>query len=368
MRDWIRLWPAIRSLFDSSTSFSSSTPTHHELEDDEDCISDDSGSSRNNLLQLHHCESSDSSTYRTSSSIREVDLMPAEAICDLQAIAMRMIAAGYLRECIQVYGSVRKSSFDSSFRKLGIEKLSIGDVQRLEWEALEGKIRRWIRAARVCVRILFASEKKLCEQIFDCVHPLKKEKIKERKLQFFVFLILLCYFQFLSADAKIKEGLVPMTTSLSRDLIFLILQFLDEEKFKETVHILQKESGLFFSMNYFEDLILDGKWEEVERYLSGFTRVDDNRYSMKIFFEIRKQKYLEALDKHDRAMAVKILAKDLKVFSSFNEDLFREITQLLTLDNFRENEQLSTYRDAKTARTIMLGELKKLIEANPLFL
>ncbi|XP_017603974.1 exocyst complex component EXO70A1-like [Gossypium arboreum] len=159
----------IDSLFDSSTSFSSSTPTHHDLEDDEDCISDDSGSSRNNLLQLHHCESSDSSTYRTSSSIREVDLMPAEAICDLQAIAMRMIAAGYLRECIQVYGSVRKSSVDSSFRKLGIEKLSIGDVQRLEWEALEGKIRRWIRTARVCVRILFASEKKLCEQIFDCV-------------------------------------------------------------------------------------------------------------------------------------------------------------------------------------------------------
>ncbi len=26
--------------------------------------------------------------------------------------------------------------------------------------------------------------------------------------------------------------------------------------------------------------------------------MDDNRYSMKIFFEIRKQKYLEALDKY----------------------------------------------------------------------
>lgn len=33
--------------------------------------------------------------------------------------------------------------------------------------------------------------------------------------------------------------------------------------------------------------------------------------------------------------AVEILVKDLKVFSSFNEDLFKEITQLLTLDNFR---------------------------------
>lgn len=33
----------------------------------------------------------------------------------------------------------------------------------------------------------------------------------------------------------------------------------------------------------------------------------------------------------------------------------------------RENEQLSKYGDTKTARNIMLIELKKLIEANPLF-
>lgn len=156
-------------------------------------------------------------------------------------------------------------------------------------------------------------------------------------------------------------------SNLSRELVFLILQFLDEEKFKDSVHKLEQESGFFFNTKYFEDLVLSGEWEEVEKYLSGFTKVDDNRYSMKIFFEIRKQKYLEALDKHDRAKAVDILVKDLKVFSAFNEDLFKEITQLLTLDNFRENEQLSKYADTKSARSIMLTELKKLIEANPLF-
>jgi hypothetical protein len=32
---------------------------------------------------------------------------------------------------------------------------------------------------------------------------------------------------------------------------------------------------------------------------------------------------------------VEILVKDLKVFASFNEELFKEITQLLTLENFR---------------------------------
>ena len=51
-------------------------------------------------------------------------------------------------------------------------------------------------------------------------------------------------------------------------------------------------------MKYFEDQVQAGEWDEVERYLSGFTKVEDNRYSMKIFFEIRKQKYLEALDRY----------------------------------------------------------------------
>ncbi|KAL2941131.1 Topless-related protein 3 [Bienertia sinuspersici] len=156
-------------------------------------------------------------------------------------------------------------------------------------------------------------------------------------------------------------------SSLSRELVFLILQFLEEEKFKESVHRLEQESGFFFNMKYFEEKVQAGEWEEVEKYLSGFTKVDDNRYSMKIFFEIRKQKYLEALDRQDKSKAVEILVGDLKVFSTFNEELYKEITQLLTLTNFRENEQLSKYGDTKTARNIMLVELKKLIEANPLF-
>ncbi|KAK7246353.1 hypothetical protein RIF29_41220 [Crotalaria pallida] len=156
-------------------------------------------------------------------------------------------------------------------------------------------------------------------------------------------------------------------SSLSRELVFLILQFLDEEKFKDTVCKLEQESGFLFNVKHFEEKALAGEWDEVEKYLSGFTKVDDNRYSMKIFFEIRKQKYIEALDRHDKARAVEILVNDLKVFSTLNEDLYKEITHLITLDNFRENEQLSKYGDTKSARNIMLVELKKLIEANPLF-
>ncbi|KAG4906709.1 hypothetical protein JHK84_055217 [Glycine max] len=110
-----------------------------------------------------------SSSYRSTSSIRKIDLIPSNAVYDLRYITECMLSFGYLRECIQVYGIVRKSSVDASFRNLHIKKLSIRDVQRLEWEQLGNKIRRWIKAAKVCVRTLFASEKKLCEQIFDVV-------------------------------------------------------------------------------------------------------------------------------------------------------------------------------------------------------
>ncbi|CAM0951515.1 unnamed protein product [Alopecurus aequalis] len=106
------------------------------------------------------------STYRSMGSIREIDLFPVDAISDLNAIASRMAAAGYERECVQVYASVRKPAVDSALRRLGVEKLTIGEVQRLEWGVLVPKIRSWIRAARAIIRGVFASERRLCFLVF----------------------------------------------------------------------------------------------------------------------------------------------------------------------------------------------------------
>lgn len=69
--------------------------------------------------------------------------------------------------------------------------------------------------------------------------------------------------------------------------------------FEISYYRLEQESGFYFNMKHFEDLVQGGEWDEVEKYLGGFTKVEDNRYSMKIFFEIRKQKYLEALDRSE---------------------------------------------------------------------
>ncbi|KAJ0981100.1 hypothetical protein J5N97_009355 [Dioscorea zingiberensis] len=141
--------PDLESLDLGSISISSRS-SDHDLSDPED--ETDGGSTR--------------IASRSTSSIREIDLVPPDAVQDLRSIAERMVAAGYARECAQAYSSARKGPVDLGLRQLGVERLSIGDVQRLEWEALEAKIRRWIRAARACVRLLFASERRLCDLVF----------------------------------------------------------------------------------------------------------------------------------------------------------------------------------------------------------
>ncbi|KAI7987452.1 Protein TOPLESS [Camellia lanceoleosa] len=158
-----------------------------------------------------------------------------------------------------------------------------------------------------------------------------------------------------------------LVMSLSKELILLILQFCHEEDLKKTAHMLEHETGVFFDMEYFEDMVLFGNWDEAEKYLSGFTRLEDDKYSMKIYFEIRKQKFLEALDEHDRARALDILLKELKVFAISNEELYKEMTQLLTFDDFRNHGPLSMYGDVLSARKCMMNDIKNIIEADPLF-
>nr|GMC68844.1 topless-related protein 4 isoform X1 [Ipomoea batatas] len=155
--------------------------------------------------------------------------------------------------------------------------------------------------------------------------------------------------------------------SLKKDLVFLILQFLNEQKYEKTARLLEEESGLFFNMKHLEDIVLNEELEKAEKYLSGFTNIDDNQFSKKIFFEIRKMHYLEALNRGDRTKALEILTTDLQVFCTSNNDDYRELINLLVMKNIRDNEQLSKYLDPKSARVVMLASIKKLIEENSTF-
>lgn len=96
-----------------------------------------------------------------------VDLINPTAVEDLKEIAERMIRAGYEKECVQVYSTVRRDALDECLMILGVEKLSIEEVQKIDWKSMDEKMKKWIQAMKITVRVLLAGEKKLCDEIFS---------------------------------------------------------------------------------------------------------------------------------------------------------------------------------------------------------
>ncbi|KAL3525851.1 hypothetical protein ACH5RR_014223 [Cinchona calisaya] len=95
-----------------------------------------------------------------------IELVHPDVIPDLKSIASLMFVSNYGRECSQTYVSIRKDALDDCLFILEVEKLSIEDVLKMEWNTLNSKIRRWIRAMKIFVRVYLASEKWLSDRIF----------------------------------------------------------------------------------------------------------------------------------------------------------------------------------------------------------
>ncbi|GLJ06024.1 hypothetical protein SUGI_0030430 [Cryptomeria japonica] len=94
-------------------------------------------------------------------------MVPLEGVVDLQNIAQRMAKSGYASECIRVFILARKSVVEESLYNLGVEKVTLKDVRKMEWKFLDEKIKKWIYAAKTSIRLLFAQEKRLCDDVFQ---------------------------------------------------------------------------------------------------------------------------------------------------------------------------------------------------------
>ncbi|MED6188343.1 hypothetical protein PIB30_085036 [Stylosanthes scabra] len=105
-----------------------------------------------------------------------IDVLPAGTVIDLREIATRMVEAGFGNSCARVYGGCRREFLEESFSRLGFRNLSASEIQEMPWQDLEDEIERWINASNVSLRILFPSERRLCdrvrspEQLFRILH------------------------------------------------------------------------------------------------------------------------------------------------------------------------------------------------------
>ena len=74
------------------------------------------------------------------------------------------------------FRDTRSSVLEESLRKLGVEKLSKEDVQRMQWEVLEAKIGNWIHFMRIAVRTLWT-----CMLVFMLYFPVSNYVMSRSK-------------------------------------------------------------------------------------------------------------------------------------------------------------------------------------------
>ncbi|CDP08984.1 unnamed protein product [Coffea canephora] len=97
-----------------------------------------------------------------------------DVMSDLRVIANCMISSGYGKECTHIYNLIRKSIIDETLYYLGVEQLSSSQLQKMAWDDIEVKIKKWLAAVKTAVKTLFHGERVLCDHVF-CA----SEKIRE---------------------------------------------------------------------------------------------------------------------------------------------------------------------------------------------
>ncbi|KAL7107925.1 hypothetical protein ACP275_06G084100 [Erythranthe tilingii] len=121
----------------------------------------------------HQNNTTENSIYTTPT------LIPPRILPLLHDLAQQMVQAGNKQQLQKIYRDARSSVLDESLRKLGVEKLSKEDVQKMQWDVLEAKIGNWIHFMRIAVKLLFAGERKVCDQIFEGFDPLMDQCFAE---------------------------------------------------------------------------------------------------------------------------------------------------------------------------------------------
>lgn len=96
-------------------------------------------------------------------------------MADLKAIADCMISSGYGKECVKVYKIVRKSIVDEALYRLGLDRtLTHSQIQKMDWEVLETKIKCWLPSVKFAVTTVFHGERILCDHVFASSLPIRE--------------------------------------------------------------------------------------------------------------------------------------------------------------------------------------------------
>ncbi|KAK8662876.1 hypothetical protein V6N13_024762 [Hibiscus sabdariffa] len=131
-------------------------------------------SARSSTSDLDDDGSPEDEIRNAGDAITETEEISSMVMSDLKLIADCMIASGYAKECIHIYKIIRKSIIDEGIYKLGIEKMSSSQINKMDWDVLDLKIKNWLEAEKISMRTLFIGERILCDQVFATSDSIKE--------------------------------------------------------------------------------------------------------------------------------------------------------------------------------------------------
>ncbi|KAJ1704071.1 hypothetical protein LUZ63_003850 [Rhynchospora breviuscula] len=114
-----------------------------------------------------------------SSEVIAPYIVVPDIIFDLKQIALRMIAARYEPELCQAYSDTRREALTDCLVSLGVDKMSIEEVQKIDWPTLDSKMKKWIQALKIVLNGVLIEEKCVCETVFESSENLKDECFAE---------------------------------------------------------------------------------------------------------------------------------------------------------------------------------------------
>ncbi|EEF47419.1 exocyst complex component EXO70B1 [Ricinus communis] len=194
-------------------------------------------------FSLHHQDSG--RTVQSELESTQEEEFPAysqESITLMNKIATAMISLGYKRESCMAYNMIRRYAFNTELDKLGFNNISIEDVQKIQWDALEGEIAAWNDVLKHCYSILFPSEQKLCDSIFS-----EYPSISQRLFSDLALAVTVRFLNFAEAVALTKRSAEKLFKFLDmyetlRDIIPAIYS-IDSDELKSETSVAKSRLG-----------------------------------------------------------------------------------------------------------------------------
>ncbi|KAK9062611.1 hypothetical protein SSX86_019799 [Deinandra increscens subsp. villosa] len=158
---------------------------------DSESVSNRSSRARSSVSDEDNEEEDRVSVSGTTVSDGERVTVSEMVMADLKSIAECMISSGYGKECVKIYKILRKSIVDETMYNLGVEKYTFSQINKMDWEVIEPKIKTWLHAVKVAVKSLFYGERILCDYVFESSQRIREscfsEICKERAVTLFEF-------------------------------------------------------------------------------------------------------------------------------------------------------------------------------------